>query len=411
MSVGNNMIAEGELRLRLDRIQARALAAGGLGLLVSLAAWVLWPDRLLPSYLVAYVFWVGLALGCLGLTMLHHLVGGSWGMVVRRPMESGGMTLLPLALLFLPLALGLPRLYPWARPEEVAHDLALQHKSLYLSVGFYLLRTVGYFMIWFVFAFLLDRLSAQQDRRSDHGPSRWLQSLSGPGLALLFLTGTFAAIDWLMSLEPNWSSTIYGALVVVGEALATLAMMITVVVVLSADRPMAEAATPERLNDLGNLMLAFTMLWAYMTFMQYLIIWSGNLPEEIPWYLRRTRGGWQLVALALSLFHFFLPFFYLLFRESKRQSRLIVRVALLVLVMHWVDLIWLVIPASSDPASPRIPWVELPLSLVAMVGIGGVCTAFFIQHLKGRALVPLNDPNLSELIQHAVDAAPQSAGG
>jgi hypothetical protein len=175
MSVSTNMIAEGELRLRLDRIQSRALAAGGLGLFLSLAAWSLWPEQFLSSYLVAYAFWVGLALGCMGLTMLHHLVGGSWGLVVRRPMESGGMTLLPLALLFVPLALGLSRLYPWARPEEVAHDPQLQHKSLYLNVGFYLVRTVGYFVIWFVLAFVLNRLSSDQDRRADHRPSGWLQ--------------------------------------------------------------------------------------------------------------------------------------------------------------------------------------------------------------------------------------------
>jgi hypothetical protein len=204
-----------------------------------------------------------------------------------------------------------------------------------------------------------------------------------------------------MSLEPDWSSTIYGALVIVGEALATLAMMIAVVVFLSAGRPMAEAVTADRLHDLGNLMLAFTMLWAYMSFVQFLIIWSGNLPEEIPWYLRRTRGGWEWVALGVSLFHFFLPFFVLLFRESKRQSHLILRVAFLVLAMHWLDLVWLVVPASSDPASPRIPWIELPLCLVAMLGIGGLCTAFFIGHLKGRPLIPLNDPNLNQVIEHA----------
>jgi hypothetical protein len=409
MSIGSSMIADGELRLRLDRIESRARAAGGLGLVLSLAAWLLWPDRFLPAYLVAYVYWVGLALGCLGLTMLHHLVGGSWGLAVRRPMESGGMTLLPLAFLFAPLALGLARLYPWARPDEVAHDPGLQQKSLYLNVGFFLLRTLVYFVIWLGFAFLLNGQSAEQDRRADHRPSRRLQALSGPGLALLFLTGTFSAIDWLMSLEPNWSSSIYGALVIVGEALATLAIMIAVIAFLSADRPMAEVVTADRLNDLGNLMLAFTMLWAYMSFMQYLIIWSGNLPEEIPWYLRRTHGGWQWVALALSLFHFFLPFFVLLFRENKRQSRLILRVAILVLVMHWLDLIWLVIPARSDPASPRIPWVELPLSLVAMVGIGGVCTAFFIVQLKGRPLIPLNDPNLNEVIEHAGGVGHQSS--
>jgi hypothetical protein len=398
MNATANMMAGSDLRLRLDRIQWLALVAGAVALLVCLVAGALWPDRVLPAYLVAYVFWVGIALGCLGLTMLHHLVGGSWGLVVRRPMESGGLTLLPLAVLFLPLAVGLSRLYPWARPEEVARDALLQHKSAYLSVGFYLARTVVYFIIWCVFAYFLNGLSAEQDNRDDHGPSGRLQTLSGPGLALLFLTGTFAAIDWLMSLEPNWSSSIYGALVVVGEALATLAMMIAVVVFLSADRPMADAATPDRLHDLGNLMLAFTMLWAYMSFAQYLIIWSGNLPEEIPWYLRRTRGGWQWVALALSLFHFFLPFFVLLFRESKREGRLIVRAAVLVLVMHWIDLIWLVIPARSDPANPQIPWVELPICALAMVAIGGLCTTYYISRLKGMPLIPLNDPNLNEVM-------------
>lgn len=399
-SAGTSPMDEGALRTRLDIIQARAWVVAGVGLVVSFAGCLIWPGTFLPSYLVAYVFWVGVALGCLGLTMLHHLVGGSWGLVVRRPMEAGGMTLLPLGVLFLPLALGLWRLYPWARPE-FADDPALKIKVQFLNPSFFLIRTALYFAIWIVFALLLKRLSAAQDQRSDHGPSQWLQRISGPGLALLFLAGSFAAIDWMMSLEPHWFSTIYGALVCVSEALSTLAMMIAVVVLLSAEKPMAEAATQDRLHDLGNLMLAFTMLWAYMSFAQYLIIWSGNLPEEIPWYLRRTRGGWQWVALALALFHFFLPFFVLLFRESKRQSRLLIRVAFLVLGMHWLDLVWLIVPASSEPASPRFPWAELPMSLVAMLGVGGICAAVFIEQLKGSPLIPLNDPSLNAAIEHA----------
>jgi hypothetical protein len=400
MSAGTNPMDEGALRTRLEIIQARAWVVAGVGLVVSFAGCLIWPGTFLPSYLVAYVFWVGIALGCLGLTMLHHLVGGSWGLVVRRPMEAGGMTLLPLGVLFLPLALGLWRLYPWARPE-FADDPALKIKVQFLNPSFFLIRTALYFAIWIVFALLLKRLSAAQDQRGDHGPSQWLKRISGPGLALLFLAGSFAAIDWMMSLEPHWYSTIYGALVCVSEALSTLAMMIAVVVLLSAEKPMAEAATQDRLHDLGNLMLAFTMLWAYMSFAQYLIIWSGNLPEEIPWYLRRTRGGWQWVALALALFHFFLPFFVLLFRESKRQSRLLLRVAFLVLGMHWLDLVWLIVPASSEPASPRFPWAELPMSLVALLGVGGICAAVFIEQLKGSPLIPLNDPNLNAAIEHA----------
>ena len=400
MSSAVNGIDDEALRNRLDSLQSQAWIAAGVGLVVSFVGCLIWPGTFLPSYLVAYVFWVGIGLGCLGLTMLHHLVGGSWGLIVRRPMEAGGMTLLPLAVLFLPLALGLSGLYPWAKPG-FADDPELRIKAHYLNGGFFLIRTALYFAIWIGLAFLLRSLSAAQDRRSDHAPSHRLQLLSGPGLALLFLTGTFAAIDWMMSLEPHWASTIYGALVCVGEALATLAMMIAVAIWLSAARPMAEAVTEDRLHDLGNLMLAFTMLWAYMSFMQYLIIWSGNLPEEIPWYLRRTRGGWQWVALALALFHFFLPFFVLLFRESKRQSRLLLRVAFLVLGMHWLDLVWLIVPASSEPASPRFPWAELPMSLVAMVGVGGVCAAVFIGQLKDRPLIPLNDPSLNAAIEHA----------
>ena len=200
---------------------------------------------------------------------------------------------------------------------------------------------------------------------------------------ILFLTSSFAAIDWGMSLEPGWASTIYGPMLVTGQALSTLALMIVVAGILASDRHMSDAVTPGRLHDLGNLLLAFVMLWAYMAFSQFLIIWSGNLSEETPWYIRRTHGGWQWVALLLIGFHFFLPFFVLLFRENKRQTRMLPRVAALVLAMHLVDLIWLILPAWSDMASPRIPWGDLPLVLVATAGIGGIWVAAFLWRLKG----------------------------
>jgi hypothetical protein len=397
-----SMIGE-ELRAQLDQLQSRALFAGAIGLALSFGGLLIWPRQFFPSYLVGFLFWVGIAQGCVGLAMLHHLVGGQWGLPIRRPLEAGAMTLLPLAVLFLPLVSGLSTLYPWARPEEVQLDAELHHKNVYLNVSFFLTRSAFYFVAWTVLAFLLNSWSREQDESEAPAPSVRLAWLSPPGLVLLFLTSSFAAIDWAMSLEPKWASTIFGAMLITGDALSTLAFMIGLAVLLSTDRPMSEAATPSRMHDLGNLLLAFVMLWAYMAFSQFLIIWSGNLSEEIPWYLRRTHGGWQWVALLLIVFHFFLPFFVLLFRESKRNSRWLLRVVCLVLVMHLVDLVWLVIPASVDATSPRIPWGDFLPVLIAMVGIGGVWIAAFLWYLKQSPLIPLNDPKLRAAIEHTGD--------
>jgi hypothetical protein len=394
------MSADQDLRTRLDRLQGRALFVGCGGLLLCLVAWAISPVHFYPAYLVGYQFWLGIALGSAGLTMLHHLTGGSWGLVIRRPLESGAATVLPLALLFLPLAFGVSTLYPWARGASVGHEAA-NESSPYLTEAFFLIRAAVYFVVWISLAMILNVLSNRQDRTTHSTPSRRLQAISGPATVLLFLAGTFSAIDWMMSLDRNWTSTIYGPMIIVGDALATLAMMIVIALLLASAQPMSEIATPGRLNDLGNLLLAFVMLWAYMSFSQFLIIWSGNLAEEIPWYLRRTRGGWQFVALALIVFHFFLPFFVLLMRSNKRQSKFLLRVAVWILFMHWVDLIWLVVPAPTDPASPGIIWAELLLSAVAMIGIGGISTSFFIGQLKRRPLVPLYDPTLVEALEHA----------
>jgi hypothetical protein len=396
------MMCDQEMLSRLDRWQTRALFVGGVGLGLCLAAWVLWPDHFFAPYLVGYVFWLGLALGCLGLTMLHHLVGGSWGLVVRRPLEAGASTIPLLALLFLPIAFGIPSLYPWARPAEAA-SLSTALRASYLNESLFLVRAAGYFGVWTVLAFFLAGWSSRQDHMSDHRPSRRLQVLSGPGTVILFAASSFAAVDWLMSLEAPWASSIFGAMLITGEAMATFALMIIVAGTLSSSRPMSEIVTPGRLNDLGNLLLAFVMLWAYTSFSQYLIIWAGNLREEIPWYLRRTRGGWEWAALALIVCQFFLPFFLLLIRENKRHPRSLLRVSLLILVMHWVDLVWLVIPASADPVDPRIPWVEIALCVLSLVAVGGIWTAVFIGRLKRFPLVPLNDPSLLEALKHSGD--------
>jgi hypothetical protein len=397
--MSSNMTADSELQERFDRIQLNALVVGGLGLVVCALAWVIWPAQIFPAYLVGFLYWIGISLGCIGLAMLHHLVGGSWGLVIRRPLESGALNVLPLAVLFLPVAFGVKTLYPWAHDVSAGHEALIEH-SPYLTESFFWIRAAVYFATWIAMALVLNGLSDRQDATTDPAPSRLLQGLAGPATVLLFLGGTFSAIDWGMSLDPHWTSTIYGPMVIVGDALTTLALMIVVAGFLASDRPMLEIATRGRLNDLGNLLLAFVMLWAYMSFCQFLIIWSGNLTEEIPWYLRRTTGGWQWVALGLIVFQFFLPFFVLLFRENKRQTTRVSRVALWILALHWINLVWLVIPAKSDPASPHIPWAEVFLSLVATVGIGGIWVSFFIRALKRRPLVPLHDPNLIAALEH-----------
>ena len=396
-----------------QRIRLPALLVGAVGLGLCLLAGLVWPWRVYPAFLVGYLFWIGIALGSLSLTMLHRLVGGSWGLPVRRPMEAAALTIPVLAVLFfVSLPFGMSHLYRWADPGLASKFPDLHFNHHYLNVRAFLTRAVVYFVIWTGLAYLMARWSVRQDETTDPTASRWAQDVSGPGLALLFVTGTFAMVDWVMSLEPDWYSTIYGAMLIVGQGLATFAAMILVATALARAgvEPMARAVTPGRLNDLGNLLLAFVMLWAYLSFSQFLIIWCGNLAEEIPWYLRRTRGGWQVVVVALMVFHFFVPFFFLLFRDVKRGTGLLMGLSAAILVMHLVDLTWLVLPAHSDigakaePYSrPGVPWSTLPFVIAAWAGVGGVWITAFLRQLALRPLVPRNDPGIDEAAEAGHD--------
>jgi hypothetical protein len=367
----------------LDRIQRGALAAGAAALVACALGAIADPQRFFEAYLVGYLFWTGIALGCAALLMLHHLVGGGWGMAIRRLLESGTRTLPLAALLVLPVLAGLGRLYVWARPEAVAGDALLQHKQPYLNVPFFVARTAFYFAVWLALAWLLNRWSAEEDRTGSPAVRGRLQKLSGPGLVLYGLTVTFASVDWVMSLEPHWYSTIYGVVFMVGQALATLAFAIAALLVVGARPPLAEFLTVQNFHDLGNLTLAFVMLWAYVAFSQFLIIWSGNLPEEIPWYMARMRGGWGVVAAGLILFHFVLPFLLLLARENKRRLRTLGTLAAAMLALRLVDLYWIVAPAFRQQGL-ALHWMDL----AAPVGVGGLWVAAFVWQLKRRPLLP-----------------------
>jgi hypothetical protein len=392
-----------------DTVRGRGLVVGGAGLAVTVLGGLIWPWAFFPAYLAVYLFFLGLGLGSLGLLMLHYLVGGAWGFLIRRPLEAAIMTLPLSALLFLPLLLGLKALYPWADPEAVKESAALAQKAGYLNVGFWLGRAVVYHAIWSGLALLMRSGSARQDQTEDPSPTWRTQAFAGPGLVALFLSITFAMIDWGMSIEPEWYSTIYGVMLMIGFALSSLSLGVIVATALRGVRPLSDLARADAFHDLGNLMLAFTMLWAYMSFSQYLVIWMGNLSEEVPWYLRRSYGGWWWGCALLILVHFFVPFFLLLMRENKREPDRIWRVAALLLAVHFVNDVWLILPAFPGPQ-----WVNLLALVPSALGVGGLWAWAFAWLLGSRPLVPLHDPMLAAVLEHqnhAHDHAPEHDHG
>jgi hypothetical protein len=388
-----------DIQTYLEQCQRRALlcGVGGLGLCVLGA--LLQPAQFFHSYLLAYLFWVSLALGCLALLMLHHLVRGAWGTLILRLLEAGARTLPLMGVAFVPLLFGLGSLYAWARPEAVAGDTLLQHKSPYLNVPFFVLRTAAYFAIWIVLSTCLTRWSQQLDQAATPAAAqvllRRLRRLSGPGLGLYVLTVTFAAVDWAMSLEPYWYSTIYGMVFLIGQLLMALASAIVILVVFARFDPFAAVVTPAPVHDLGNLLLAFVLLWAYLAFSQFLIIWSANLPEEVPWYLHRMRGGWEWVGVVLLVCHFAVPFGLLLARSMKRRLQTLATIASGLIVMRLLDLFWLVIPAFH-PTGLHVHWLDL----VAPAGVGGVWMALYVWQLQERPLLPLHELRWQQVPEH-----------
>jgi len=383
----------------VGEFQRRALIVGIAGVAICVLGAFFNSEQFFRSYLLAYVFWVGIALGCFAILMLQHMSGGAWGLVIRRVLESATRTFPLLAVLFIPVAVGVRSIYIWAGPHAGEGNEALQHaldhKAPYLNVPFFIGRAVFYFAIWILLSYLLNKWSLEQDRTKHRPLTTRLQGISGPGLVLYGFTVTFASIDWLMSLEPQWFSTIFGVLIMGGQGLSAMAFIIAVVVVLSRYKPLSEVIQPSHLHDLGKLMLAFLMLWAYFGFSQFLIIWSGNLPEEIPWYVRRLQTSWKWVGLALVLLQFALPFVLLLSRDLKRNSRTLVTVAVAVIVMRLVDLIWLTVPEFHEGAF-RIHWMDLLMP----IGVGGLWLAYFAYQLKQRPLLPMGDPYLEEALAH-----------
>ncbi len=381
----------------LGRYQKRALIVGVVFMVLLVVGAVINRQQFFHSYLLGYLFWVGIALGSLALLMLQHLTGGEWGLVIRRTLEAATRTLPLLALLFIPIILGAKDIFPWTHHEEMSKTPALAQKArLYLNIPFFTGRAALYFAVWILAAYLLGKWSQEQDRTADRRFSRRMRMISGPGLAVLVLTITFASVDWAMSLNPEWFSTIYGLLFVAAWTLSGLAFAIAVMAYLVNREPMSRVVRPNHFQDLGKLMMALVMLWAYFAFSQFLIVWSGNLPEEIQWYLPRVRGGWGVIALLVIIFHFAFPFMLLLSASLKRNARKLVILAGLILVMRLVDLFWMTAPEFTHGAF-HISWMDV----AAPAAIGGLWLAMFLWQLSKRPLMPINDSQYDALLAHS----------
>lgn len=378
---------EEQTRERLKGVQRRAwLAAGGGAALLALGAWLSFGD-FLESYLFAYVYWTGLSLGCFGLLLLHHLVSGRWGHVIQRFLEAGTRVLPVMAILFLPIAFGMDHLYSWTGHGEGEVHGHVVAKAAYLNAPFFLIRAGIYFAFWILLAFLLSRWSRLQDRNGDTGETRRMKIASAPGMIAFVLVGTFASVDWLMSLEPEWFSSIYGLMILTAQGHAALSFGIVMLWFLKSSKPFSDILTTTHYHHLGNLLLALTVFWTYLAFSQYLIIWSGNLPEENFWYINRQTAGWSIVAVVILVGHFFVPFLLLLVRRMKKSIDSLALIAAGLLVMRLVDYFWLVKPAFS-PDAFSFSWTDA----VAPLALGGIWIAAIVGQLQGAPLMAKNDP-------------------
>jgi len=387
-----------ELSTNLARRQRLAFGVAIFCAVPALVSWAQNPEQFFQSYLMAYLYWLGPSLGALGFVCLHNLTGGGWGFAIRRLLEAAMRNIPLMAVLFLPLLLGgIHHLYEWSHADVVAHDALLQKKAPYLNVPFFQGRAVAYFAFWILCSALVLKLNARFDRQPIERLKQRIMLVSGLGILGYFMSMSFAAFDWGMSLEPHWFSTIYGVLFIIGQGLTTLCLAVIVSSHLARHEPFSRWLSKDHFHDLGNLMMAFTLLWAYMSFSQFEIIWSANLPEETPWYLNRLGDGWQGLALFLVAFHFVLPLVVLLRRKTKRNIQFLAKVALCMLVVRYAEIYWLIAPAFHQGGA-HFHYMDV----IAPLGIGALWIGMFLRNLRGRPLVSLQDAELLNQLEAPV---------
>lgn len=374
-------------------ISKLALLVGVAGLILSGVGYFLNAKQFFFSYLTAFTFWITVGLGGLFFTMLHHLTSATWSVVLRRFVEAVMVSLPIMIILFLPVILGMHDLYHWTHEDAVAQDAVLQKKAPYLNVPFFLIRTLIYFGVWFLLARVLYGASLQEDKTPSADLTMKMKRVSAPGMVAFAFTLTFAAFDWMMSLDAHWYSTIFGVYVFSGSVLAILAFVTLVAYYLRRNKVLEDVITIEHFHDLGKLLFAFTVFWAYIAFSQFMLIWYGNIPEETVWFKHRWVGSWKAVSMIILFGHFVIPFIVLITRAAKRNLRILSFISVWFLVMHWIDLYWIIQPNLHHEGA-HFSWMDL----TTMAGVGGIFFWLFWTRFASQPLIPVNDPKLEASI-------------
>ena len=384
---------------RFTRLQWGGLAVGIAGLVLAvLLAFVSGVDVFFQSYLFAFMFWTGLALGCFVMLSVQHMAGGSWGALIRRPLEAGSMVLPAMAILFIPLIFGMGSLYEWTHADFLASHPIVAAKTGYLNTPFFIIRSAVYFLIWGLGAWYFFRQSGKQDtNEGESGRIGFrLKSVSAMWIIVYVLTMTLAGVDWSMSLTPEFFSGIYSVILMIGQAISAVCFIIFIMVYLaSKDEEIDELLTSKRLQDLGNFLMAFTMFWAYTSVAQLVILWSNNIVETNPYYVLRFSPGWRAVGLFIIFFGFFAPFVILFSRWVKRKRRALVLVAVWAIFIRLLDLFFIVIPNFGREGFP----LHL-LDVVLIIAMGGIWLGVFALAFKSRPALPLHDPRLAAKAGH-----------
>src|SRR3954470_7659371 len=383
-------------------IGQRALIVGIVFSLGAIALAFTRPEEFYRGYLLGYMDWLGVALGSMAIVMIRHLTGGGWGTVIRRVLGAAMRTLPILAILFIPIIIGVlqHQMYPWLHPGSITDPHIKEHLDKhkfilesYLTSSGFIIRAIIYLAIWNLLSFLLSMWSRQTDKPGAPDNTQRFKAVAGPGLILYGFTITFAVIDWIMSLDPSWISTIFGLIILIGEVLSAMCFAVVVERILSSYKPMSEMLKPEFVHDHGKWMLTFIMVWAYFSFSQWLIIWAGNLPNEITFYPKRLSFGWGKIGLFLALFHFAVPFAILLSRPFKRNIRKLVWLAIWLMLMRWLDLFWIIEPNFLKGLSVTVSDIVVPIA------IGGIWLAYFFRNLNALPLLPAYDPSAGEVLE------------